>query len=215
MRLDLIRDESSPWQRIAALGSIVIDAGAELTVFVAGSVQLAGNGMINNARRADYNTWVALDSSTSWFINGNGSFIGIVYAPNATVSFTGGPGDASGAIMAKNIRFLGDTQFHYDEAAHDWGRPWFRMCASDPVEDAISSFQVSETDAVVQFPMSVGKMYFLQSTDNLTTGTWSTVGSTNFGLMTISCTNETLTMRRPLSGIEPQRFYRVLVHPLE
>lgn len=102
---------------ISGLGSLVINPGASLTVYIGGDVKVTGNGFVNNAVTPDKNVWFALDTSTTWTIAGNGSFSGGIYAPNATVSFKGGgsSGDASGAIVAKKVILTGNAKFHYDE----------------------------------------------------------------------------------------------------
>lgn len=48
-------------------------------------------------------------------ISGQGSFTGVVYAPNFRFDFTGG-GHFFGAVVAKTVRMTGHSGFHYDEA---------------------------------------------------------------------------------------------------
>jgi hypothetical protein len=103
---------------VSGLGSIVINSGASLTVYVAGTVQIAGNGLINNANTPIKDEWYGLSTSTSWNIVGNGVWDGVIYAPSATVSFkgAGSSGDASGAVVADKIVLTGGARFHYDES---------------------------------------------------------------------------------------------------
>ena len=104
---------------LSGLSQIIIDPGASLQVYVAGSsVSLTGNGIINNSAQPIDNQWYGLSTSTSWTYTGNAQWIGTIYAPEATVSFKGGgsSGDASGSVVANNITLAGQVQFHYDEA---------------------------------------------------------------------------------------------------
>jgi len=99
-------------------GQLLIDAGASLTVYIGGNVTVAGQALVNNAGTADKNIWFALDTSTSWNVDGNGQFIGAIYAPNATVNFKGGgsTGDASGSVVGNKTVLTGNSRFHYDES---------------------------------------------------------------------------------------------------
>ena len=103
---------------LSGISQIVINPGASLQIYVAGSVSAAGNGIINNSSTPIKNQWYGLNSSTSWSYTGNAQWIGTIYAPSASVSFKGGgsSGDASGSVVANNITLAGQVQFHYDEA---------------------------------------------------------------------------------------------------
>ncbi|NQU11047.1 hypothetical protein HQ590_09675 [bacterium] len=103
---------------VAGSAAVVIQPGATLQIYCGGDVAIGGNGVFNNAGRAINNRFYGLNSSTSWVIHGNGQWVGTVYAPNATVRLDGGGanGDASGSVVAQDIRFDGHTQFHYDES---------------------------------------------------------------------------------------------------
>jgi hypothetical protein len=97
---------------------VVIAPNARLEVYVAGSVSLGGRGVVNQAGLAANNQWYGLPTSTSWSVNGNGYWIGTIYAPNASFTLSGGGsnGDMSGAVVADRITLNGTVQFHYDEA---------------------------------------------------------------------------------------------------
>lgn len=85
-------------------------------IYAAGSVSLGGNGMLNQtqvpANAAIYGT-VAAGGTQSITVTGNGEFIGVVYAPNATLSLSGN-GAVSGAVIAKSVTLGGNGNFHYD-----------------------------------------------------------------------------------------------------
>jgi hypothetical protein len=104
---------------ISGDGGIQLAQGASLTVYVAGNVSIAGNGVLNPDGTDMNNQWYGLPSSTSWNINGNGSWAGTIYAPEAAMTLNGGGNssndDMSGAIVANAITLSGHTSFHYDE----------------------------------------------------------------------------------------------------
>lgn len=93
-------------------GNISIYAGGT-------SLSLAGNGIINNPGYAGNFIVYAAPTVTSVAFSGNGTFTGILVAPYANVSLSGGGNntqDFSGALMANSITLNGHFNFHYDEA---------------------------------------------------------------------------------------------------
>jgi hypothetical protein len=98
--------------------------GGRVEIYCSGSVSVAGNGIVNDALSPLNCQFYGLPSSTSWTLNGNGQWIGTVYAPNAALSLRGGGtnGDMSGAIIAKTITLNGVTTMHYDESLA-WNGP--------------------------------------------------------------------------------------------
>lgn len=106
---------------IALMGSsaIIIAPGASLKLYAGSSAAFSGNGIINQTGNAAncvlYGTSLCHDLK----IYGNGSFAGIIYAPNAHLSLrAGGSGfeHFSGAAIARSITFNGPWRVHYDEA---------------------------------------------------------------------------------------------------
>jgi hypothetical protein len=58
-------------------------------------------------------------SVTSFTLNGNGEFTGVLVAPNAAITMNGGGNSAqdfTGALMVNSVRMNGHFNFHYDEA---------------------------------------------------------------------------------------------------
>jgi len=108
---------------ISGNGSIVIATGASLQIYVAGSVSLAGNGVVNNTGYTTSLQLYGLPTSTSWSVSGNGQWNGTLYAPEAALSINGGgsSGDVSGALVAKSITLSGNAKFHYDESLKKTG----------------------------------------------------------------------------------------------
>ncbi len=103
---------------IAGNAFIQILPNTTLQVYVAGNVQIAGKGMVNDTGLSENNQWLGLPSSSSWNVNGNGQWIGTLYAPQADLTLNGGgvDGDMSGSVVTRRITLTGNSQFHYDEA---------------------------------------------------------------------------------------------------
>ena len=100
---------------------IVIKSGASLQIYAAGSMSIAGQGVLNETGLASNNQFYGLPSSTSWDISGNGLWSGTIYAPEADLKMSGGgsSGDASGAIVSSTFTLSGGSKFHYDESLRD------------------------------------------------------------------------------------------------
>jgi hypothetical protein len=100
--------------------AITIATGASLTNYVGGTTcTVGGNGIINESGYAGDNILYCADSVTTFNFNGNGTFIGVLVAPNADMSLNGAGHentDFSGAVMANSITMNGHFSFHYDEA---------------------------------------------------------------------------------------------------
>jgi hypothetical protein len=101
--------------------SITINAGAGLQLFAGGnSATIGGNGVINkNGYAGDFILWCA-PSVTSFALNGNGEFDGVLVAPNANAAMNGGGSsstvDFTGALIVNSVKMNGHFNFHYDEA---------------------------------------------------------------------------------------------------
>lgn len=98
---------------------IDIAAGASLKIYVAGDVDLKGNGIMNANIDALKFGLYGLPTCTSIALGGNASFTGTIYAPQAAFSAGGGGSDqydCVGAVIANTISMNGHFSFHYDEA---------------------------------------------------------------------------------------------------
>jgi hypothetical protein len=101
---------------------IKIKSGTNNTFHLFGDIQdvsIGGNG-VGNDGTANQFYYFGTDKNTSLSFGGNGGFIGVIYAPNATLNLNGGGGsgttDYSGAGIARSIKVNGNFNFHYDEA---------------------------------------------------------------------------------------------------
>lgn len=104
--------------RITGNASLSITAGARLTLYVAGGVLIAGNGLANaNVQPITCQLWGTntTPGGQSIHIAGNGALRCVVYAPNGDV-FMNGNGEMMGSVVARTIRFTGNAAFHFDEA---------------------------------------------------------------------------------------------------
>ncbi len=94
---------------------ITILANSSLTVYSAGSISIAGNGIVNNDIYASKDVFYGLSTCTSVSIAGNGSFTGAIYAPDADMTISGN-GNIYGALVGKSITLNGNANLHYDES---------------------------------------------------------------------------------------------------
>jgi hypothetical protein len=106
-------------------------AAANLAIYTAGDVKIAGKGVINNNATGNTTSFQLWSTNTSdpataasgthtqsIDISGNGSLVGTVYAPNASLSVKGGgnatSGDVYGSFVAYSVSMTGNDSFHYD-----------------------------------------------------------------------------------------------------
>jgi hypothetical protein len=129
---------------LSGTAKIVIAPGASLVVYVSGmTTYIGGNGLVNLNSNPMSFQYYGLNNNTRFTIAGNGSFVGVVYAPNASLTFKGGGGahdDFSGAAVGRTATMEGNFKFHYDEALQTLSPPrgyvvtgWNEM---DPAEVA-------------------------------------------------------------------------------
>jgi hypothetical protein len=113
--------------RITGNDVITIGPNSSLDLYVgASSATLAGNGVVNESGLAKNFSYYGLPSNTSIILQGNGEFIGTIYAPNAEINFGGGGNsimDFVGACVAKTATLSGHYNFHFDEALKEEGPP--------------------------------------------------------------------------------------------
>ena len=105
---------------ISGNASIEIAPGGSLRLYVGGtSANLGGNGVINNSGNSVNFYYKGLPNNTSLSISGNGTLLGVIYAPNAALRLDGsghGTTDFVGACVIKTSVMNGHYNFHYDEA---------------------------------------------------------------------------------------------------
>jgi hypothetical protein len=106
---------------IAGRGSLIIPEGSSLTIYLQGDALIAGNGVANaNASPASLQIFGVGESRHSLNVVGNGILGSVVNAPHATFTVKGNA-SLLGAVLAENIEFKGNVDFHYDEALANFG----------------------------------------------------------------------------------------------
>jgi choice-of-anchor A domain-containing protein len=127
----------------ASSGSIYVAAGARVRLYVTSNfgpsvIRVAGSGsgagnlqiymggssftvssqtMVDGGNAANLAYW-GLPGNTSITFNGNASFVGTIYAPEADFTLGGGGSstyDFCGSCVVKSITMNGHFSFHYDE----------------------------------------------------------------------------------------------------
>jgi hypothetical protein len=100
----------------------VANAGTVNIYQESGSVTL---GAANGTYRPENFAYYGLPGVTGNIsFNGNGAFVGVIYAPEATLTLNGGgsgPTDISGAVVVQSVRTTGHFGIHYDESLALYG----------------------------------------------------------------------------------------------
>ncbi len=97
---------------------IYVDPTSRLKLYVGGSADLGGNGVVNGSGNATNFFYYGLPSNTSLSFSGNAAFSGAIYAPNADFTLGGGGTDTYdfvGASVTSTVKMNGHFKFHYDE----------------------------------------------------------------------------------------------------
>jgi hypothetical protein len=109
---------------------ILITNGGSLVLYVGkatgsgDSLNLLGNGTINQPGLATNLQMYGLPSLTSLSLSGFAGFIGVIYAPEADFSGGGGSNnalDSSGSLVVNSVTLSGHWNFHYDESLQATG----------------------------------------------------------------------------------------------
>lgn len=93
--------------------------GSTLKIYMGGTFSTSGNAAINNYNQNAANfSLFGLPTCTSISLAGNGALTGVIYAPQAALSMSGGGNttyDFVGATITKSVVMNGHFNFHYDE----------------------------------------------------------------------------------------------------
>lgn len=114
--------------QISGNAKITIATNASLIIYMGGaSASIGGNGLANLTGNAANFAYLGLPTNTALSFGGNGSFTGVVYAPNANFTLGGGGNDIHdfiGSSVTKTVTMNGHFHFHYDEslANSQWAR---------------------------------------------------------------------------------------------
>ena len=85
-----------------------------VTVYVDGTVNIAGNG-VATVSNLPTNFILYSTGTSSVSLSGNGNFYGAIYSPDSAVSNTGN-GQLFGAVVSKTYQQSGNGNVHFDEA---------------------------------------------------------------------------------------------------
>jgi hypothetical protein len=100
--------------------SLTWQQGASLLVFSGGTaITVSGSGYTNPNGSAASLIIYAAPTVTSFTLNGNGQFTGVLVAPSADIDLNGSGNaneDFCGSLMVNSAKFNGHFSFHYDEA---------------------------------------------------------------------------------------------------
>ncbi len=95
-------------------GLIVDPSSGPVTIYVTGSLSIAGNGITNLGGAPGQLSIVQIGNGGASF-SGNASFAGTVYAPNSAVSLNGN-GTLFGALVGASVSVHGNSPIHYDQS---------------------------------------------------------------------------------------------------
>jgi hypothetical protein len=114
-------------------GSITLAPGATLDLYVYASSATFGPNSYNFSAgsRANNLHYYGMPSNTSISFNGNSSFMGVLYAPDADLSCNGGGNGLNfcGSSLTKSVKMNGSYSFHFDEALLNEGSPGYIITA--------------------------------------------------------------------------------------
>ena len=99
---------------------VTIGQSGALTLYSGGnSMTIGGNGVLNQSGYAANLIAYATPTVTSFTLNGNGTFIGVLVAPEANTTMNGSGNtvyDFIGCLLVNSVKMNGHFNFHYDEA---------------------------------------------------------------------------------------------------
>jgi hypothetical protein len=138
-----------------------VEPGASIKLYV-GATDVSLSRVDNRNIRAESFMYYGLDSNKYISLGGNGSFCGVIYAPSAELSITGGGNDLLdflGAIIARIVDVKGKMNFHFDEATTKLGSRGFT--ASRWMSCKPGRIQNSEFERIRALPSPSPSLRFL------------------------------------------------------
>jgi Tfp pilus assembly protein PilX len=93
---------------------ITVGSSASLNVYGYGNLQIGGNGVTNATNVPSNTSFYGLGAAGSTVsVGGNGTFTGVVNAPNADITVAGNA-TIAGAVVGNSVTFSGNATLHYD-----------------------------------------------------------------------------------------------------
>jgi len=107
--------------------TIKLDPNATLTIYTPGHIYIQGSGFVNNYAPTNLKIFGTSETSQTfhWFQNVKSDpsiMHGVVYAPNANISFSGGDVQFSGAMTARSLN-IQNAGLHFDESLYGFNPP--------------------------------------------------------------------------------------------
>ena len=104
-------------------GSVIrLAEGATLSIYTPGNISLNGSGFINSAAAKNLKIFGTAGSTATQTFQwtGSTSISGLVHAPNADISMTGGGSQFYGAMTARSV-YIENGGLHFDESLYGFG----------------------------------------------------------------------------------------------
>ena len=104
---------------MTASSQIIITNNSSLKIYASGSLDFSGGGVANRTGYATNLTVFGQTNNTSIKVAGGAEFVGVIYAPYANYTQSGGGSTAmnfNGSVVANTVTLSGKSQIHYDES---------------------------------------------------------------------------------------------------
>jgi hypothetical protein len=106
--------------KTAGQSKLLINEGASLTMYVAGNIDMAGQGIVNQNQKPDKVLVYGTETCTDVKLAGQSVLYAAMYTPKAIATFTG-QADIFGSVVTKKITVTGQGSIHYDESLKNQG----------------------------------------------------------------------------------------------
>ncbi len=106
--------------KTAGQSKLLINEGASLTMYVAGNIDMAGQGIVNQNQKPEKVQVYGTDTCTDVKLAGQSVLYAALYTPKAVATFTG-QADIFGSVVTKKITVTGQGSIHYDESLKGQG----------------------------------------------------------------------------------------------
>ena len=99
-------------------GGITNSGSANIYLNGPASLTISGNTAVNTGGRPQNLRYFGLPSLTSVTFSGNSTFVGVIYAPGASVTLNGGGNNSGliGSLIVNDITMNGHYDIHFDES---------------------------------------------------------------------------------------------------
>ena len=106
--------------KTAGQSKLLISEGASLTMYVAGNIDMAGQGIVNQNQKPEKVLVYGTETCTNVKLAGQSVLYAALYTPKAVATFTG-QADIFGSVITKKITVTGQGSIHYDESLKNQG----------------------------------------------------------------------------------------------